>query len=118
MELGWTAPGDDGSEGRAAAYEVRWSEEELDEGSWEGGTEVGPLPPPREAGSRERAVMGGLQPGRSVWLGVRALDGAGNRSGVSNGVEVEVMGRCRVWRVEADGSGDAPTVLALRVPAA
>jgi hypothetical protein len=89
LELSWTAPGDDGSEGRAATYDLRYRRESLTEETWDEATSVTDLPEPKPAGERERLVLEDFPQG--TWaFGLRAADEVPNWSPLSNVVTVVV----------------------------
>lgn len=83
MRLEWTASGDDGLEGRADAYDLRWSLEALDEQSWDQAERVD-TPPPLESGAVESFWLDGLPADRTIFVALRVLDEAGNESPLSN----------------------------------
>ena len=87
VRLTWSAPGDDGMEGRAAAYEVRHSASPLAPASFEGGTLVTGVPEPAAARSEEELVLGDLPEDELVHFMVRAVDDA-SKGSFSNGVAV------------------------------
>lgn len=81
--LSWRAPGDDGDQGQATAYELRCL--------MEGEELTVPLPPPQQAGAQETArlsLMPASQP-RRLSYGLRALDNAAN-AGPEQRVEVNL----------------------------
>ena len=88
ITLTWTATGDDGSAGRATAYELRFSEQPVsgvDTTSWwNSASTAGVLPPPATSGTRESYVMSGLATGSTYHFVLRVADEAGNWSGFSN----------------------------------
>ena len=55
--LTFTAPGDDGRCGRAAAYDVRWAGSEVTDATWASATPFAGLPAPSPAGTPERIVL-------------------------------------------------------------
>jgi len=113
VALTWTAPGNDGSEGRAASYEVRYAGAPITESTWASASRASGAPPePGPAGARDSMTVLVLEGGTPVWLAVRSLDEAGNRSGVSNGATAVPEGAARRWEVRVDGTGDAPTIQA------
>jgi len=83
----WTAPGDDGSEGRATRYSLRYAATELAVLAWDEATEVPPLPEPKTAGGAEIVTVGDLPDGL-FWFALRAADEADNWSPLSNVVTV------------------------------
>ena len=113
VTLSWTAPGDDGDEGRAAAYDLRYAEGPIEEKSWEEAHAVLQEWQPREAGEREEVTVGRLRPGATYTFALKAGDERGNESGISNRVSatLETLSG-RTWQVFVDGTGDAPTIQA------
>lgn len=81
--LTWTAPGDDGSDGRAARYDVRYSRSNLTETSFDSSGVVVPAPIPRSAGGAETLTVSGLSDGE-WFLALKASDEAENWSSISN----------------------------------
>jgi len=86
VSLAWTAPGDDGQTGTAAAYEIRWLNSPFTEPDWVSGTTIGPPPVPVAAGEEQTARVGPVPGGVERHLALRARDEAGNWSLVSNDV--------------------------------
>ncbi|HPD17328.1 MAG TPA: PKD domain-containing protein [Planctomycetota bacterium] len=97
--LSWTAPGDDGRQGQAAGYDVRFSTQPLRALSWGGYAEAGdppaavqwaeaerlPAPPrPKAPGQLEKLLIGPLPADRRVYIALRALDEAGNAAPLSS----------------------------------
>lgn len=90
--LVWTAPGDDGDAGRAAAYEVRHSPDPiLTEGDFGAATAIAAPGPPAAAGVVEELVIGGLLQKETYHFAVRARDEQGNWSGISNATQAELL---------------------------
>ena len=81
--LTWTAPGDDGSAGVAAAYDLRWSTSVITAATF-GQATVAPAPRPSPAGTREFQLVGGLPSGTRVYFALRARDESGNWSALGN----------------------------------
>lgn len=83
LVLKWTATGDNGTYGRADAYDLRVSTAPISEGSFASAT---PLTPPAVAvaGTPQSYVVTGLNPGVTYWFAIRARDENGNWSPLSN----------------------------------
>ena len=82
--LGWTAPGDDGTSGRAAQYDLRYSTAgALTDANFAQGT-VAPSPTPGPAGTSESLDVTGLASSTHYWFGLRTADEVPNWSLVSN----------------------------------
>ncbi len=84
VALAWTAPGDDGNIGTAAAYELRFSLSAIDATSWDAATVIPGAPVPSVAGTRQSLTVRGLTRGTPYWFAIKARDDAGNWSAISN----------------------------------
>jgi len=83
--LEWTAPGDDGSVGRANEYIIRYSEREITNyAAWCEANDVTGEPVPKDAESEETFTVSNLTPGRKYYFAVRAVDDVGNKSILSS----------------------------------
>jgi formylglycine-generating enzyme required for sulfatase activity len=83
-ELTWTAPGDDGAQGTAARYELRWALTAITEGTWSSAAEITRRPLPREAGIAQRIDVPGLTAGETYYFALKAFDENNLASGLSN----------------------------------
>jgi hypothetical protein len=111
--LTWTAPGDDGTEGKATSYRIRYREGPItDEAAWDAASAPGVTVTPGAAGIRETVQLVELPGAATVSFAVRAVDAAGNLAPLSNPASVYVGGPGRTWEVNVAGTGDAPTVQA------
>jgi hypothetical protein len=92
VTLTWTATGDDGRQGTATAYRVRYSEEPLTEENFAGATDClqawAPLPP----GDTETRTLDCFPPGGTYHIALRVIDDAGNFSLLSNVARAELSG--------------------------
>jgi len=82
--LSWTAPGDDGSIGTAAAYELRMSTSAITDANFASAGIVAIALLPLAAGSRQQFVVGGLTPNTQYYFAIRAIDDVLNKGLVSN----------------------------------
>ncbi len=80
--LGWTAVGDDGDDGTASEYDLRYTEDLV--GTWDDWTRSEVVRSPGSAGSLEEVTVSGLSPGRIYRFMVGVLDEVGNMSPPSN----------------------------------
>ncbi len=103
--LYWRAPGDDGSEGKASSYDIRYmlaSDESggatgLDTSTeWTAATAVTGEPVPREPGHTQGYEVLGLQAGIPYYFALKTVDDAGNWSGLSNSPTADGGLRCGV----------------------
>jgi len=84
LTLTWTAPGDDGNNGTAAEYDIRYATSNIDNETWGFATQVSGEPAPGPVGSNETFTVGGLSPATTYYLAVKAVDDAGNWANLSN----------------------------------
>jgi len=83
--LKWTAPGDDGNNGTASEYIVRYSEREITNyADWYGANNVMGEPVPKVAGTEETFAVRNLTPGKKYYFAIRAVDDTGNKSLLSS----------------------------------
>jgi hypothetical protein len=86
--LQWTAPGNNGTVGRASQYDLRYSTSgPLNDTTFGQATQV-PISAPGLSGSTETFNLTGLSPGTSYWIALRTADSVPNWSPVSNDVDV------------------------------
>ncbi len=84
IHLTWTAVGDDGMQGRASVYDLRYSDSPIDETTWSGAARIGGLPVPQAAGQMERFDVDGLDPATLYYFALAVSDEAENWSAPSN----------------------------------
>lgn len=82
--LSWSAPGNDGNQGTASAYDIRYSTSNITEGNWGSATTVSGEPTPQPAGSSESFAVGGLEPGTPYYFAIKTADSVPNWSALSN----------------------------------
>ncbi|MCD6250374.1 MAG: fibronectin type III domain-containing protein, partial [candidate division Zixibacteria bacterium] len=84
IDLGWTAPGDDGMLGMATAYDIRYSSNPITEANWVSAIPWGSPPNPMESGTAQSTTLSSLVPGDTYFVGIRAYDDAANPAPLSN----------------------------------
>ena len=90
--LNFTATGDDGRQGQARYYDVRFSSSsDLNENNWDDATSVSGLVAPAEAGTPESFVVSSLLANSELWIGVRAIDNVGFISDLSSVVQITTL---------------------------
>ncbi len=90
VELSWTAPGDDGSVGIAASYDVRRSGSAIaTEAAFQSATAVSGTPAPQGAGAQQSFLVNGLGAG-TYHFAIKTTDDAGNSSALSNNASVTI----------------------------
>ena len=82
--LQWTAPGDDGTIGRAKAYELRYSLNPITESNWASAMYFPGLPLPSAPGTKESFTIYGLDGRNNYYVALKTVDDAGNWSQLSN----------------------------------
>jgi hypothetical protein len=84
--LTWTAPGDNGDEGRAASYFVKFAADSiLTETEWNAATAItAGVPTPATAGTEQQMTARGLPTTGQVWFCLRSTDDRSNLSSFSN----------------------------------
>jgi hypothetical protein len=84
IDLSWTAPGNDGTNGTATSYDIRYATTAITNGNWASATPANNQPAPAEAGSTEHLTVSELSCGRKYFFALRTSDDAGNVSNISN----------------------------------
>jgi len=89
-ELNWTATGDDGQEGKALVYDIRWFERPINEANWDS-CHVLPTTYPASTGIEEREVFKSSDTLNLTYFALKTADEAGNVSELSNVASAENM---------------------------
>jgi len=84
VTLTWTATGDDGSSGQAAAYDLRFSYQTITAGNFSQAEAIATNLTPKPAGQAETYIVRGLIPDETYYFALKAIDEAGNPSTISN----------------------------------
>lgn len=84
ITLTWTAPGDDGNQGQASQYDLRYSLNPITNNNWNQATPVQNPPSPQPAGSAESFTVTNLDPGTTYYFAIKVADEVPNWSGLSN----------------------------------
>ncbi len=82
--LTWTATGDDGSDGTATSYDIRYSTATITTANWDTATEVVGEPTPQASGAAEQLTVTGLNPETTYYFAIKASDEENNPSILSN----------------------------------
>ncbi len=92
VSLSWSAPGDDKFSGKAAAYDLRYLDEEIDISAWEDAIAVTKLKAPKAAGVKQQYTISALKPDTTYYFAIKSVDEADNYSSLSNIVSVKTRG--------------------------
>jgi hypothetical protein len=84
VTLTWTAPGDDGTVGTAAEYDIRYSTSVITNANFDAADQASNPPTPSLAGSGETFVVTGLAEQTTYYFALKAADEVPNWSGLSN----------------------------------
>ena len=84
ISLRWTAPGNDGTTGTAASYDIRYSSIPITDQNWALATPVAGEPSPAVAGTIQTFTIPGLQGSATFYVAMKTADAAGNVSVLSN----------------------------------
>ena len=84
VDLTWTATGDDGASGTANSYDLRYSENQITENSWQTTEVATNEPSPSAAGSSEAMTISGLTTGQTYYFAIKSQDEVLNISALSN----------------------------------
>ena len=84
IDLGWTAVGDDGLNGTASVYDIRYSTSEITDLNWNSVTQVIGESKPNPSGFTESFTVENLEFGTTYHFTIKAIDNAGNTGGLSN----------------------------------
>ncbi|HET6455559.1 MAG TPA: hypothetical protein VFI02_14230 [Armatimonadota bacterium] len=91
VKLKWTATGDDGHDGVAAEYDLRFSLSPITEANFLDATRTIPpdFPTPGPDGTVERTSIEGLTVGSTYYFAAKVRDSSWNWSAMSNVLEVD-----------------------------
>ena len=92
IRLTWTAPGDDGKQGVANRYDLRYSTFRLNESTFSGATQIKGAPSPSESGTLESVLVSGLKPETLYFFAIKTIDAALNSSVISNIDSMKTIG--------------------------
>jgi len=85
IALTWDAPGDDGEQGTASQYDIRYSTSEIiDEAGWQAASQCTGEPSPSPVGTIENFTVTGLSPSTTYWFALKTADEVTNWSVLSN----------------------------------
>jgi len=74
VELGWTAPGNDGDVGTAVQYDIRYAKTPITESSWASASQASNEPVPAAAGTPQKILIEGLTPGTTYYFAMKTRD--------------------------------------------
>jgi hypothetical protein len=105
LRLFWGASGDDGANGSAALYEIRYSTAPISAANFAAATLVPNPPAPSVAGSAQSFLVTSLAPDTNYYVAVRAMDNAGNVSTPAVAPATRTLGDGSTVLLEDDAEG-------------
>jgi len=85
ITLNWIAPGDDGNNGMASGYVVKYSNSgSISESNWDSANTYTPSWTPLVAGSNEAHIISNLSLNTQYWFAIKAYDEVPNYGDISN----------------------------------
>jgi hypothetical protein len=84
LGLQWVAPGNDGWDGTATEYDVRYSTEPIDESNWDQALRQLKMPCPVPGLRVQKCRATKLEPATTYYFAMKARDQDNNESGISN----------------------------------
>ena len=84
IQIQWSAPGDDGLEGNADHYEIRYSQTEISDSNWNDATIFYNPPSPTNPGTTQTCNITNLQEGVRFHFAIKTYDDSNNESEISN----------------------------------
>jgi hypothetical protein len=110
VKLRWTAPGDDGYQGRASGYDIRYIVSSFgpinNEQKWLAATVFNNSLAPSQPGQQDSIVVTGLVGGERYYFGIKTFDDVGNYSGLSNSPQITIPDNDLTLTIHKRGSGD------------
>ena len=84
IQLSWTAPGDDGTQGTATQYDLRYSTATITAANFASATRFNGTPTPTASGTSQTVTVTGLNPSTTYFFAIKSADDVSNWSAVSN----------------------------------
>ncbi len=109
--LNWTATGDDGSEGIAKSYEIRYSVSPITAANFANAIVINNPITPLEAGSFQGMEVTGLQSNTRYYFALKATDEMQNTSAMSNVVDAQTKEVIDNGNGEEEDYSNAPTTI-------
>ena len=107
VDLSWTAPGDDGMDGLAYDYDIRYSTDQITTSTWSQSDQLEGEPDPSSGGVEEEYYVSvGLSPGTEYYFALKTEDEAGNISSLSNIADVTTNDSSSDDDSDGDSSSD------------
>lgn len=93
VQLTWTNTGDNGTQGVAKSFDVRYNYVNITKANWDDCFTVFGEPEPGPAGSPATFTVTGLSWNKTYYFALKAIDEAGNESSLSNVAQATTLGQ-------------------------
>ncbi|MFH1562633.1 MAG: fibronectin type III domain-containing protein [Nitrospirota bacterium] len=93
VQLTWTNSGDNGTQGVANSYDVRYDYVNITDANWDDCFSAFGEPKPGAPGTKATFTVAGLSWGKTYYFALKAIDEAGNKSSLSNVAQVTTLGQ-------------------------
>lgn len=115
VQLVWTATGDDGFQGTASSYDIRYATSPITEDNWASAARVGATPIPLPAGSEQLYIAEDLDPvliKDFFFVAMKVADEIPNTSPISN--SAPALGYSQnLWRLPREGANEKGDMITL-----
>lgn len=91
ITITWTSPGDNGTSGTAALYDIRYSTLPINSDNWSGCNQAASEPAPQPCGNQESYMITELEPDTWYYISIITADEASNWSELSNIIAVKTQ---------------------------
>jgi hypothetical protein len=120
ITLVWMAPGDDGTTGQAAEYDIRYSSSLITEQNWDSALQVSGVAAPKPANQLETFIVNGLSSAEDHFFAIKTSDEEGNQSQISNcpmgTTAQELSPPAAITDLEASASSETEVLLTWTAP--
>lgn len=107
VTLTWSAPGDDGSTGTAASYDLRFFTSSISEINWSAAAKAEGEPMPQVAGTNQSFTVTRLSPSTQYYFSLKTYDEVANPSLISNLVIATTSGETGMIGYKAQHSSSS-----------
>jgi hypothetical protein len=105
VTLTWTAPGNDGTEGRAVEYDVRYGDAAITGESWSTAQRVEGVSAPSAAWTTDSLMVTGLEEATTYYFALKTRDQVPNWSALSNVIETMTSSSSTLQRLTSSPEG-------------
>lgn len=104
--LTWTAPGDDGSNGKTSVYILKYATIKITDANWGDATILENFTEPELAGIQQNFTVKGLNPGTVYYFAIKSMDESPNLSPVSNSPSTMAYSDATFLKIDSPKEGE------------